>query len=445
MGVEAVRPRAGVESFAESEQGLGITWLRKLRWGAVFGQALAVLVAWAGFELELPYPLLLGFVAFTALGNLALSFVPLRADRGFWLPAVLFADVLVLTAFLAFSGGPANPFTVFFLVHVALSSVLLDARLTWALVALTVLGFGSLFFVPSGPDMMMHQHHHHEGGPWSAHLVGMWVAYALAASFVAYFVGKVSRAIRDRDQELAAIAKLAMQNERLAALSSFSASAAHELGSPLATIGLAAKELKLGLDAEKSRSELSADAELVCREVARCRQILVGLSSRAGETVGEMPAPTTAEALVAELEQLLPARAAERVRFEFAGEGSSRARIVAPLHTLAQLLHNLVKNALEAQEETGSPEPVVVQISVGERLEIHVLDRGRGVAEELRARLGEPFVTSKSERGGLGLGIYLVSCYAERTRGALSFRERAGGGSEVELSLPPNALAEGAP
>jgi hypothetical protein len=111
MSFEAVRPRAGVEGFAETEQGLGITWLRKLRWGAVFGQALAVGVAWAGFDLELPYALLLGFVAFTALGNVALSFVPLRADRGFWLPAVLFADVLVLTAFLAYSGGPANPFT----------------------------------------------------------------------------------------------------------------------------------------------------------------------------------------------------------------------------------------------------------------------------------------------------------------------------------------------
>ncbi len=441
MSFEAVRPRAGVEGFAETEQALGITWLRKLRWGAVFGQALAVAVAWAGFELELPYGLLLGFVAFTALGNVALSFVPLHADRGFWLPAVLFADVLVLTAFLAFSGGAANPFTVFFLVHVALSSVLLEARLTWALVLLTVLGFGSLFLLPSDPAPMMH--HHHAEQPWSAHLVGMWVAYALAASFVAYFVGRVSRAIRERDRKLAAIAKLAMQNERLAALSSFSASAAHELGSPLATIGLAAKELRLGLDSDRPPAELSADAELVCREVARCRQILAGLSSRAGETVGEMPAPTTPGALVSELEQLLPPRSAERVRFQFADEASSRAAIVAPLHTLTQLLHNLIKNALEAQEESGSGEPVEVRIGVADRLRIHVLDRGGGVPDELRARLGEPFVTSKGERGGLGLGVYLVSCYAERTRGSLSFRERSGGGSEVELDLPQNPLAEG--
>ena len=443
MSFEAVRPRAGDEGFAETEQALGITWLRKLRWGAVFGQALAVGVAFGAFELELPYGLLLGFVAFTALGNVALSFVPLHADRGFWLPAVLFADVLVLTAFLAFSGGPANPFTVFFLVHVALSSVLLDARLTWALVLLTVLGFGSLFLLPSEPAPMMHHHHGHEQ-PWSAHLLGMWAAYALAASFVAYFVGKVSRALRDRDQKLAAIAKLAMQNERLAALSSFSANAAHELGSPLATIGLAAKELRLGLDSDKPRAELSADAELVCREVARCRQILAGLSSRAGETVGEMPAPTTASALVSELSQLLPSRAAERVRFAFTDEASSRAPIVAPVHTLTQLLHNLVKNAVEAQDESGNSEPVEVRIGVAERLRIHVLDRGAGVPDELRGRLGEPFVTSKSERGGLGLGIYLVSCYAERTRGSLSFRERSGGGSEVELDLPSNALAEGA-
>ncbi len=107
------------------------------------------------------------------------------------------------------------------------------------------------------------------------------------------------------------------------------------------------------------------------------------------------------------------------------------------------MLHNLVRNAFEAQDEAGVEEPVDVHVVVGARLCIHVLDRGPGMPESVRERLGEPFVTTKGDRGGLGLGINLARAYVDRTGGHLLVRRRAGGGTDVELCLVRDAIVEG--
>lgn len=258
--------------------------------------------------------------------------------------------------------------------------------------------------------------------------------------FRRYFVGRVSRAIRQRDRRLAEVASLAAQNERLATLSSFSANAAHELGSPLATIGLAAKELALGIRRASPESALASDADLVCREVARCREILADISARAGESVGEMPVRATPPRVVEELRRLMAPALGPHLEVSYASETSQEASLVAPVKTLALMLHNLIRNAFEAQEEADVPAPVELRIEAGERLCFHVLDRGAGLTDAVRARLGEPFVTTKAERGGLGLGLYLARSYAERTGGYLQFQARDGGGSDVELCLPRDAV-----
>jgi len=431
--VSADHSRTEVRS--ESDQQVGLAWLLKLRWGAVGGQLAVLAFVRVVLELDLPYLALVGFTAFTALTNAALLAFPSRPSKDWRLPAVLVTDSAVLTVMLALSGGVTNPFTVFFLVHVALASLLLEPRLAWTLVVLTVVAFASLFFLPA-----QHMLLHHHGGAFSAHLVGMWVAYALAAAFVAQFVGKMSRAIRERDRRLSAIAGLASQNERLATLSSFSANAAHELGSPLATIGLAAKELAIAIRRGQPKPSLEADADLVCQEVARCREILADLSSRAGESVGEMPVHTTPRRVVEELARLMSPKLAPHFHATFADEAASSCDIVAPVRTLSQMLHNLIRNAFEAQEEAGVDSPVELRVVVGERLCFHVLDRGKGLPEHVRARFGEPFLTTKGDRGGLGLGIYLARAYAERTGGYLLFQDRADRGSDVELCLTRNAV-----
>ncbi|HLV66570.1 MAG TPA: HAMP domain-containing sensor histidine kinase [Polyangiaceae bacterium] len=424
----------------DTELELGLSWLLKVRWGAVAGQLLALAFVRFVLELDLPYLPLLGFVAFTAASNAALTFRGRPVADRWTLPVVLAVDVIVLTLMLATSGGASNPFTVFFLVHVALAALLLEARLAWAIVSLTTVAFATLFFLPATVPANDPTHHHHDHAAWSAHLVGMWVAYVLAAGFVAHFVGRVSRAIRERDRRLAEVAHLAAQNERLATLSSFSANAAHELGSPLATIGLASKELAIALRREAPDSALTADAELVCREVARCREILAALSARAGESVGEMPVRTTPGGIVEELLRRTAPKLAAHVRVRYVDAASEHAAIVAPKKTIAQLLHNLIRNAFDAHEEAEVDTPVELYVEAGEQLRFLVRDRGKGLSPEVRAKIGEPFVTTKAGRGGLGLGVYLARAYAERTGGALTFRARAEGGTEVELCLARDAL-----
>src|SRR5690606_32425233 len=116
------------------------------------------------------------------------------------------------------------------------------------------------------------------------------------------------------------------------------ANAAHELGTPLATIGLAAKELSLGLEQGKPAESLTADAALVCQEVARCRSILTDLSSRAGESVGEMPVATTARHILDAAIAMMSPRLAPYLQITFGDDQASSRPIVAPPRTLAQIL-----------------------------------------------------------------------------------------------------------
>src|SRR5690606_22625263 len=115
----------------ETDRELGLSWLLKLRWVAALGQLVALIFVHLVLALELPYLPLLALVLFTALSNAALTFTYKPTNSRFRLPAVLSMDVVVLTMMLAWSGGASKPFTVFFLVHVALASLLLEARLAW--------------------------------------------------------------------------------------------------------------------------------------------------------------------------------------------------------------------------------------------------------------------------------------------------------------------------
>lgn len=419
----------------ETELQFGLSWLLRLRWGAVAGQLMILVIAHSILELELPYLDLLGLVTLTALSNAALLFWNRPAAHTWRLPTILVLDIVLLTVLLAVSGGATNPFSVFFIVHVALAALLLEPKQAWGVSGLTVFAFASLFFLPVTAGHM----HHHDHHQWSSHLSGMWIAYVLAAGFIAYFVGQVSRAIRERDRRIAEVAQLAAQNERLATLSSFSANAAHELGTPLATIGIAAKELSLLLQKAAAPSALTSDAELIGREITRCRSILSDLSARAGESVGEMPRRTTPLRVVEELREVLapPLRPHLHVTYE---KGAEHAPLLVPQKTLVQMLHNLIRNAFDAQEEAAIEAPIELNIEAQHRLRFHVLDRGAGLPPHIQERIGEPFVTTKADRGGLGLGLYLARAYAERTGGELVFHPRPGGGSDVELCLALNAL-----
>src|SRR4029453_13048148 len=190
---------------------------------------------------------------------------------------VLAADVMLLTALLWLAGGASNPFTVVYLVYIALAAVTLGSEWTWTIAALAVAGYATLFAIapPAEPHDM-----HRPANDLSGHLAGMWVAFLSAAVLIGFFVTRVRAALDARDRALAEARRQAALQDRLASLTTLAAGAAHELATPPPTIAGASKKL-VGAAEATTATSLIEDARLIRSQVERCRQILDHMSGRA--------------------------------------------------------------------------------------------------------------------------------------------------------------------
>jgi two-component system sensor histidine kinase RegB len=408
-----------------------LTWLLKLRWGAIAGQIVTIFAVWTLFGIDLPLPALLSLVAIEAASNAAL-WPWVRRARRVTEPAlcgVLALDVLILTGLLLLSGGRFNPFSFLYLVHIALAAVVLSARWTWGLVVLSCACFGSLFVVspPGGEhahDLMMGPDHMHR------HLEGMWVAFTVAAAFIVHFVTRVTRSLRLRERQLAEARDLASRCERLASLATLAAGVAHELATPLSTIAVAAKELSRRLEF-LGGGAAAGDARLIREQVTRCQQILERMSVDAGSSAGERIAPIHIEELVRSV--LDETDGGERVGVSIDLEGGDRT-ILGPRRALGLALSCIVKNACQA---SLGGERIEVRIS-RERdfCRMTVRDCGTGMRPEILARAGEPFFTTKAPGHGMGLGLFLTRAILERLGGRFELDSADGEGTTVSLLVP---------
>ena len=415
-----------------------LRWLTWLRWASVIGQLVTIAVASALAEVELDLPMLVAFVGVGALSNLGLHLHLRRTphdDTRTRSPArlvlaLLVLDVLLLTGLLLAAGGPANPFSVFYLVHVVLAGLVLGAFGAWSMAGLTIIAFGLLFVLPSAPI----DHHAEHHGTSSLHLQGMWVAYVLASCFLATFVSGLTRALARRDRELARLRTRTERSERLAALATLSASAAHELGSPLTTIAVTARELELGLTRNHACAAQLEDARLIREEVERCRNLLHELTRRGGLLTGERPEPTQAKALWSEVHE----RVARRPGIRIEAAPDQALTLTVPRTALAQALVNLVENAHDAHLRAGIDQPILTGTHIADGVvRFWVKDAGQGFSPEILAELGEAFVTSRPGEG-LGLGLHLADTLARALSGRLDVRSGPHG-SEVALELPLEA------
>jgi two-component system sensor histidine kinase RegB len=406
-----------------------LAWLLRLRWGAIAGQAATILGVERVMGIALPLLPLFAIVGVELLSNAALArwararmAVPERV-----LVLVLTGDILLLTALLHLTGGPFNPFNFLYLVHIALAAVVLRSRWTWTLAGLSFACFGALFLEQSFFGADAHAHAGHTD--MRMHLYGMWIAFGVAAVFIVYFVTRVSRDLARREQELREARALAAQSERLAALATLAAGAAHELSSPLSTIAVAAKELERDLERASSAGK-SADARLIREEVARCRAILTRMAAHAAPDAGGA-SEISAEQLLDAALSALPDRARIAIAIDERARG---CRLLVPPHALAQALRCVLENAQQAVAGGGE---VSVRVAIDEgTCLVEVTDSGAGMTPEVLARAGEPFYTTKPPGHGMGLGLFVSRAALERIGGRLELRSQPGRGSVATLRLP---------
>ena len=384
------------------------------------GQTLTLLIVALALEVKLPYLALGAVIGVTVITNLALTWaVRDQREWGSLVPGVLCLDICLLTALLYLSGGPKNPFSILYVVHVAMAAVTLSLRWTSFMVGLSAACYG-LLFVAHVPLRVSQE----EIG-FPLYQAGTWFSVSLVASLVAFYTGRVTVALRGRDRQLAQAREVALRNERLASLTTLAAGAAHELGTPLGTIAVAAKELELAAE-RAAHTELAEDARLIRSQVDRCREILDRMSastiSQGGPAAAQIPLLEIAAALQHALGET-------PVEVEPGLEG-----VLAPRGELLQALLPLAQNARDA---TGGAGPVRLRAqAVDGWVEVQVRDEGPGMPAAVLARAGEPFYTTKEPGQGTGLGLHVARLLAEQLGGDVQLASEVGRGTTATLRFP---------
>ncbi len=397
--------------------------LVRLRWLTVIGQTTAVLVVYFGLDFELPVYACLAVIALSGALNVALRLrfhmtQRLEPDRAAWLLAFDIAELAVL---MFLTGGLQNPFAFLFLGPVLLSATALPPRFTVMLGTFAVSCATVLVFV-------------HFPLPWDSddplrlppiYMMGVWLSILLAIGFIGVYAWQITEESRQLADALAATELVLAREQHLSQLDGLAAAAAHELGTPLSTISVIAKELENAIRADAPHGD---DVRLLREQATRCRDILAKLTelSSGGEPFDRMPLTSLIEEVVAPHRNfgvaidvaLPPERGGEPVA----------ARNPAILYGFGNLLENAVDFAHERVEVDARWNQ--------DALEVTIADDGPGFAPEIMARIGEPYVTSRRRNRreddelptGLGLGFFIAKTLLERSGATLSFENRAAPG-----------------
>lgn len=394
-----------------------------MRWLAVCGQILAAMLAWKLFDVSVPWMPVSIVFAITVISNIVLP----RQHRAVLRGWSLWLDVILLTVLIYFTGGPHNPFTSFYLLHIALAAMTLTSGNLWSLVSACIAGYVLIFFYHR-PVMLGDMEIASGCESYSWHLQGMLLAFIITASFIAAFVSRMHRILLKQDEALETARIQAEKNAAFASLATLSAGVAHELGSPLATISLASSELLQQMP-ETMDTDLRADVSLIHQQAQRCRMILDQLNERNTFGIGDPCREVTAAELARSVNEKIAPEIGSRLEMVFAEDATWRL----PHEATVQALIIMIQNAAQADSSGAKIEMRIVDHGSGCMIE--VIDSGPNPSTETLARASDPFFTTKPPGQGMGLGLFLVKCLAQRLHGEFTMHRASDCRTHARLLL----------
>jgi two-component system sensor histidine kinase RegB len=404
--------------------------LVRLRWLAAIGQTAAILVVRFVLDFDFPFWSCLAITTLAVLLNLA---VRLRFHSTQWLEPGLAAcllgfDIAQLAGLLFLTGGLLNPFAFLFLGPVLISATALPQRFTVMLGAFAVFCATLLVFF-------------HYPLPWDSDdslllppifMVGEWVSILLAIGFIGLYASQITDESQKLSDALAATELALAREHHLSQLDGLAAAAAHELGTPMSTIAVIARELERAIPADAPHGD---DVRLLREQATRCREILAKLTelSATDQPFDRTPLTSLIEEVVAPHRNFGVAIDVETP--------ADRAREPATSRNPAILygLGNIIENAVDFARER-----VVVDADwTGDDVVVTITDDGPGFLPEILSRIGEPYVSSRrqkpeineSEGTGLGLGFFIAKTLLERSGARLTYGNRRNAGQGAVIAV----------
>lgn len=406
--------------FREPRRYVRLDTILRLRWLAALGQMATIFIVSQGLDFDVPVVPCMVIIGLSSALNLALqmTFAPVHRLEPRYAAALLAMNIAELAALLCLTGGLQNPFSFLFVAPVLISATALPTRITLALgvfaaACATALGFFHLPLPWNGDEPLVLPR---------TYMIAVWISIVLALSVTSVYAFQVTEEARKLSDALAATELVLTREQHLTQIDGLAAAAAHELGTPLATIFLISQELEKAIAKNGFDDHARGDLKTLREQAQRCREILAKITqlSSQGAPFDRMPLSTLIEETVA------PHRdfgIAIKVRIALSRDSEPVGmRNPAILYGVGNILENAVDFARERVEVNAWWNADTVEIVIS--------DDGPGIAPDILKRIGEPYLTRRRtadpqrERGGLGLGVFIARTLLERTGARVSFANR---------------------